>query len=136
MADKTWKQAERRVAKAFGTMRVPGSGSMVNSDSETRSDSKHPKLFLEIKQRARHSVWQLWRKTKALADREKKTPVVLLDQKRSPGFLVVVHSDDLENFINGYLHCQPSGGATEERLWGEMTRRFGKRTQASVQHTV
>ena len=127
MADKAWKAAERRVASAFGTTRVPGSGSMFNSDpdpdtTETRSDSRHPKLFMEIKQRARHSVWQLWKATKTLANREKKTPVVVLDQKNSPGFLVVIHSDDLESFINGYLHLKPSGGPGQKELLSTVRR--------------
>jgi hypothetical protein len=88
----TSKAAERRVAEVFGTRRTPLSGS---NSGHTASDSLHPALFLEVKQRLRFAAWTLWDSTKKLARKEKKLPVLALDRVGSPGFLVVVHSDDL-----------------------------------------
>ena len=90
MADKTWKAFERRVARFFGTERNALSG---GNSKLTRSDSLHPKLFVEAKQRQRFAVVRLWDATKRLADREQKTPVVCLSEKGRPGFWILVHSD-------------------------------------------
>ena len=92
MADKAWKALERRVARYFGTDRNSLSG---GNSKVTRSDTLHPTLFIECKQRKRHSAVALWDETKKLADREDKTPVVCLAEKNRPGFWILVHSDDL-----------------------------------------
>ena len=92
MADKTWKKFERRVARFFGTERNALSG---GNSKLTRSDSLHPKLFIECKQRKRFAAVRLWNDTKRLADKERKTPVVCLSEKGRPGFWILVHSDDL-----------------------------------------
>ena len=107
MSDKSWKKAERRAAKLFGaTGRAPLSG---RGGKLTASDTMHERLFLEVKQRRKHGVWTWWQKAKELAAKEKKqgggtkVPVVVLDQVRSPGALIVVHSDDLEAFAREVL---------------------------------
>lgn len=92
MADKTWKQFERRVATFFRTERNALSG---GNSKLTRSDSLHPKLFIEAKQRKRFAAVRLWDVTKQLADRERKTPIVCLSEKGRPGFWIMVHSYDL-----------------------------------------
>lgn len=92
MPDKTWKAFERRVARFFGTERNSLSG---GNSKVTRSDSLHPSLFIESKQRKRFAVIRLWDATKRLADRERKTPVVCLSEKGRPGFWVLMHRDDL-----------------------------------------
>lgn len=92
MADKTWKKFERRVAAFFGTERTALSG---GNSKLTRSDSLHPDLFIEAKQRKRFAVVRLWDATKRLADKEKKTPVVCVSEKGRAGFWILVHSDDL-----------------------------------------
>jgi hypothetical protein len=92
MPDKAWKQFERRVARYFNTERNALSG---GNSKLTRSDTLHPRLFIECKQRKRHTAVALWDETKALADREDKTPVVCLAEKGRPGFWLLVHSDDL-----------------------------------------
>lgn len=52
MGDKTWKRAERVVARMFGTTRQPGSGSYrTRENKETGSDTKHPTLYIEVKYR-------------------------------------------------------------------------------------
>ena len=60
MADKAWKQMERRIAGFFGALRVPGSGSMGRRDL-SRSDSTHERLFIECKALQRFSVLNIWR---------------------------------------------------------------------------
>ena len=60
-----------------------------------RSDSTHPRLYVETKLRASSSVRTLWERTRDLARREGKTPVVILYSKGKPGGLIVVHQDDL-----------------------------------------
>jgi len=93
MSDKAWKAFERRVADYFHGRRNPLSGG--NSGNGTRADVIHDRLFIECKQRKKHTVISLWDQTKKLADKEKKTPVVCLSEKNRPGFWILVHSDDL-----------------------------------------
>lgn len=92
MADKTWKALERRVARFFGAERNALSG---GNSKITRSDTLHPDLFIECKQRKRFAAVSLWDDTKRLASQENKTPVVCLSEKGRPGFWILVHSDDL-----------------------------------------
>lgn len=90
----TWKRRERQAARLFGAERQPGSGSGGRAD-QTRSDSTHPKLFIESKLRASSSVRTLWEKTNALARREGKVPVLMLYAKGKTGGLIVCHESDL-----------------------------------------
>lgn len=94
MADKAWKQFERRVARYFGVERNALSG---GNSKITRSDTLHPDLFIECKQRKRFAAIRLWDETKHLADREAKTPVVCLSEKNRPGFWILIHSDDIHH---------------------------------------
>ena len=96
MSDKNWKVFERRVAKYFKTERTPMSG---GNSKHTRADSMHPYLFIEAKQRKALAVWGLWQNTKALAKLENKIPVVVQHETGRNGFLITVHSDDLNDFI-------------------------------------
>jgi hypothetical protein len=89
MSDKAWKAFERRVATYFGGVRCPVLG------TDTKADVNHETLFVECKQRAKHTVVTLWDTVKKRADKEGKTPVVCLSEKNRPGFWIVVHSDDL-----------------------------------------
>ena len=93
MADKAWKQRERKVADSFGGTRTPLSG---GNGKVTRADVIHDDLFIECKLRAKHTAVTLWDDTKKLADLENKTPVICLCEKNRKGFWVMVHSDDLE----------------------------------------
>lgn len=102
MPDKTWKQAERRVAAMFGCLRARLSGSS-GRDDQSASDSTHATLFLETKYRERHAVRTLHEATRTLAKRERKTAVVALVDKGKPGALVCVHSDDLAALAVEYL---------------------------------
>ena len=91
---KTWKNHERKVAAFFGALRQRLSGSSGRPD-ETASDTTHPRLFIEVKYRAVHTVRTLFDSTRALAIKEGKAPVVALVDRGKPGFLLCVHSDDL-----------------------------------------
>jgi hypothetical protein len=89
MADKAWKAFERRVAAYFGGTRQPVLG------TDTKADVDHPTLFIECKQRKKHTAVTLWDTVKKRADGEDKTPVVCLSEKGRPGFWIMVHSDHL-----------------------------------------
>jgi len=92
MADKSWKQFERRVAGFFNGQRNPLSG---GNSKQTRADVIHDRLFIECKQRERVALIRLWDQVKKLADKENKTPVVCVSEKNRPGFWILIHSDDL-----------------------------------------
>lgn len=104
MADKSWKAFERAVAKAFGCPRNSLSG---GNSKATRSDTLHPQLFVECKHAKRLSVWSLFQKTKELAMKEGKTPVLTLKQKHGEGFLVVCDSRDLKEVAHEKVSEDP-----------------------------
>jgi hypothetical protein len=93
VADKWWKQIERRVAAYFGVGRNPLSGS---NSKQTGSDTLHPRLFIEIKARVAHAAVTLWRSTSRLAKKEGKVAVVVLAERNKHGFWIVCHSSDLQ----------------------------------------
>ena len=96
MPDKTWKKAERRVAGFFGSTRNPLSGS---NSKHSQSDTLHPDLYIEIKYRKTHTTRTLWEDTQTKAKQEGKIPICALVESRRHGFLFVIHSDDLNRFI-------------------------------------
>lgn len=95
MADKAWKALERRVAAFFHAIgRTPLSGS--NSRHNTESDTLHPAIYVECKQRARSGAVALFRDTEAKARKEKKIPVVALQQTGDTrGWLIVCRPKDI-----------------------------------------
>lgn len=116
MPTKTWKGRERKIAAYFGTVRTPLSG---GNSGHSRSDSRHPRLFLEDKHRKRHAVISLWDETKKLAEKEGKTPVIALTQHGRHGFWIMCHCDDLqvvaaEARIDNPRTKDILGGPTEE----------------------
>jgi len=59
---KTWKSVELRLARMFGTERTPLSG---GNSKHTRSDTLHPRLFIELKHGNSSSIttmWKTWKK--------------------------------------------------------------------------
>jgi hypothetical protein len=104
---RTWQRTEGRAAALFGSCRQAGSGSN-GRDDLTASDSTHPTLFIESKLRISHSVRSLHDITKRLAAKEGKTPVLTLFDKNRPGFLLVVHCDDLPVVLAEYAAALPS----------------------------
>ena len=98
--DKSWKVIEREVSKFFGTVRNSLSG---KNSKITASDSLHQKLFLEMKYRKSLSLWKLFEKTKALAKKEGKIPVIGLKEHGKHGFLIVIHSEDFQKVCKIYF---------------------------------
>ena len=97
MTDTAWKRAERMAAAVLGGVRNPLSGS---TSLHTSGDVIHPELYVECKYRARHVVASLMRSTAALARKEGKTPVVVLQERDSKYALIVVRSVDLRKVVD------------------------------------
>ncbi len=114
----TWKQRERDAATMFGTTRQYGSGSGGRPD-ETRSDSKHDRLFIECKLRVKHTVVSLWDATKALALKERKTPIIMLSEKGRPGQWIMCHTSDFDAVLVERLAAMEEDECTEilKKLW-------------------
>ncbi len=115
----SWKQAERRIASFFKCKRTILSGaSAYVRVRETGADTDHSQFFIEIKQRQRHGVWAVYRKTKdasiSEAKRTKsppKIPVIALDEIRAKGALICVHTDDLRSFCKLFLNASKKKSA-------------------------
>jgi hypothetical protein len=99
MSDKAWKKRERQAAHLFGSHRLIGSG-MSGLGDRSKSDSDHPRLFIETKHYARQAVRTLWRETALRAAKEKKVAVLVLYEKGKPGGLIVIHENDLDAMLN------------------------------------
>lgn len=127
MVDKAWKSLERRVAAFFHSIRTPLSGS--NSHHDTESDTLHEALYIECKQRKASGAVALFRDTEAKARKEKKIPVVALQQTGDTlGWLIVCRPKDIHalasyakdvetlpdpepeitKFLKGFDGCPPS----------------------------
>lgn len=100
---KTWKSRERQVATFFNSERVPLSG---GNSKHTRSDTLSPHFYIENKYAQRHAVWSLYDETKPKAVKEGKPPAIALCRKNSSGFILCVHSDDLQDFIQACIDSQ------------------------------
>lgn len=111
----TWKRAERQTAKFFGTERTPLSG---GNSKITRSDTIHHKLFVENKYRKKCAVRTLYDKTVKMAEKEKKVPVLTLHAANRKGFLIVVHSDDLDYAIHVLRKARRESIFASETLGG------------------
>ena len=90
----TWKRAEAQHRRADWGAAAGAVGSAGRGDA-TRSDTTHARLFVEVKRRDRQTARTLFDATKALARKEGKVPILALVDKGRPGFLVVIHADDL-----------------------------------------
>jgi hypothetical protein len=99
----------------------PGSGSAGRDDADTRSVSTHPALYIETKLRRSRAAGALHDATKALARREGKVPVPELADKGRPGFLVCIHSDDLEAVAVAYCAAKAS-----DALEGKFRRAYAR----------
>ncbi len=95
---KSWKRREAEAAHLFGSHRLIGSGQSGIGD-RSKSDSDHPRLFIEAKHYVRQAVRTLWREVALKATKEKKIAVLVLYEKGKPGGLIVVHEDDLDALI-------------------------------------
>jgi hypothetical protein len=103
----TWKQFERRVARFFGSTRTPLSG---GNGKVTRSDSLHPALFIEAKLRVKSPVHRLFAETAALAVKEGKTPILALQEKHHPGWLLVSRPESIHLLASYAKDCDSLPG--------------------------
>lgn len=109
MSDKPWKVMERRIAKAFGTVRNSLSGS--RSKAGTSSDTLHPRLYIECKRQKRIAVlgWMAEVEEKAKKERviligksqasklkKGKIPVLVLKGVDKKGDYILVKLRDLQ----------------------------------------
>lgn len=92
-ARSTWKAAERRIATIFQSYRTPLSG---GNSRHTKSDSLHPRIYLEVKLRKKLPQAALWREVKAAASAENKIPVIVLIEKHSRYPIVLCALEDLQ----------------------------------------
>jgi hypothetical protein len=119
MADQPWKKHERKAAAIFGTMRKIGSGCQGREDA-TRSDSTHPRLFIECKTRARSAVRSLMKETAELAKAENKTPILALRETGKPGAILCVRESDLAAIVIEYAATHHA------RLWPLIVARINE----------
>jgi len=96
IARSTWKSGEARVARFFGAERTPLSG---GNSKMTRSDTLHPDLYIECKHRKSMAIWTEYQGARDKAKQEGKTPILTLQVKDMKGFLIVIHSDDLDTVL-------------------------------------
>lgn len=111
----TWKKAEARIAAFFGARRAVLSGNRSGRDDREPSDSTHPRLHIEAKLREKHSVYRVWDAAVRAERRVRvvRTPVVVLQEKKRPGFLVCVHSDDFGLVAGEWLAAQDDQAVLE-----------------------
>ena len=101
----TWKARERQAAAIFGSRRQRCSGSS-GIKGETRSDSCHPRIYLEHKLRSEHAVLNLWRAEKPKAHKEGKDLVIVLSEKGKHGQWLLVHEADMAAVVANWLAAQ------------------------------
>jgi len=103
MGDKSWKELERVVGRAFGAMRQPGSGSM-NRPDRSRADVKHPGIFFEAKRRTSYAPL-----IKALEpvrkQAQKEGRVGIIQSMTEHGLAVAVYLDDLGALAGAIDDC-------------------------------
>jgi hypothetical protein len=98
MPTKTWKSIEMMVARIFGSTRAPLSG---GNGKQTRSDTLHPRAYIETKYGKQARWIKLFEETAVLAAREEKLPVVVLVAKgdRRPYILAPLDPVYLERLL-------------------------------------
>ena len=77
MPDKSWKDAERQVAKKLNAKRNPLSGRM---GGHTSGDVIHQSLYIEVKQKKRFAVLSIVKDTEEKALKERKIPITVIHQ--------------------------------------------------------
>lgn len=107
MKKATWQKWEDRVARLFGTRRSPNSGAVPEWSDETKSDTLHERLFIEVKTKARHALATLWRSTCLLSDDEGKVPVVALAEEGANRVWILVRDDHLQAVAAEYRGDPP-----------------------------
>ena len=101
MPDKAWKAFERRIAKSLGTHRTPLSG---GASRHTRSDTLHPDLYVECKQRKTSYIWSQMAQIRSHARKEGKVPVLASHVVSSSGTLAVIDWSFFVKLWEAYTH--------------------------------
>jgi len=103
MADKAWKQRERKAAALFGGERNSlsgGNGKISRADvirkKENGDIENEFPLFVEIKLRKKHTAVTLYDDTAGKAKKERRVPVVVLAEKNRPGFWIMCKDKDIQ----------------------------------------
>ncbi len=82
-----WKNVERRIAKRFGTVRTPLSGS---NSGITKSDTLHKFIFNEIKHgNSSYMINAIWKKW------EKDAIIMVNSSEYNDSELVIIHIDNI-----------------------------------------
>ena len=118
MPDKAWKAFERRIAKSLGTVRTPLSGI---PSRHTSSDTLHPDLYVECKQRKTSLLHGLFIPIRRQAKVENKVPVLAYHRKGSPNTLAVIDWSFFLKLWNmaGDWVSEHEGTAPLHELWGK-----------------
>jgi hypothetical protein len=77
----------------------------------------HPVLFLESKHSKKHAVWTLYVKTREIARKERRVPVIGLQEHSKPGILIVVHSDDIPRVYDEYMKARSPQKKRPQKKW-------------------
>lgn len=93
MPEEVWKVFERVVAEFFETFRNPLSG---ENSRHTAGDVIHPDYLIECKYRKKLGLFSLWRRTRALAEKEGKIPILAFKERGVKGWIFAVHAGDLK----------------------------------------
>ena len=95
MPNASWKTVERKVAEMVGGARAGPMG-------QGQGDVIHPIFHIEVKayQDARVPGLALWEKTKGLAARNGKEPLVVYHPKGSHKYMAVVDLDYLMDLVH------------------------------------
>jgi hypothetical protein len=136
MTPSTWKKSELRLARQYGAERISLSGGN-NRQGGTRSDTTHPRLFIEVKHGKRFlAIWRLWKEYRALARAERKEPVLLLHPLGAQDTLAVISAERhaaLEHlaeaaavWASAHQHRQPISDTQRDALVNALTRLEGK----------
>lgn len=105
MPNHQWKQAERRLARLFGTERRALSGS--NSKSGGQDDGMHERIYLENKYgKQTKRFWALYLDTQRKAKSEGRVPVVGLQAPHTAGTLLVFHQYDFDEIYREYQRAR------------------------------
>lgn len=94
MSDKSWKKHERRIAKAFGTLRNSLSGRM--SKAGTSSDTLHERFYIECKRRKTIAMLEWFAEIVPKAMKERKIPILALKSANHKDDYIVMRLRDLE----------------------------------------
>jgi len=99
MPNKTWKQVERNVAKKIGGVRNSLSG---KNSKITSGDVIHDIFYIEVKHRKKIPFYAEFKKTMKKAKNEGKIPMVVIHEKFSRNYIVMIDINNLGTLLNEY----------------------------------